>query len=276
MKYKMKKLEKLLYRKNSIEKTMPIHAQQLKVLSKLITELKKDKKNLKKQIEVYDLEKQLNDVIVTLKLEQREYNHYLLPQIEEEKTSQDNINFDSLKKITKQIHKNQFFNNFDVLPANVEIVEINNSLAEHIKILEKLEKQLAEFKSGDTLEMARVEKELFDTNLNLLGNKIRLEKRIEYYNNQFLPKYKKELKEAKKYLGEYLAKAKEISTLNIDHKLTFLLSEYDKHKKEDEKLWLFYTALKQRVDSILVELKENTMLGKTKDKKMTKLLSPVI
>ena len=272
----MKKLEKLLYRKNSIEKTMPIHAQQLKVLSKLITELKKDKKNLKKQIEDYDLEKQLNDVIVTLKLEQREYNHYLLPQIEEEKTSQDNINFDSLEKITKQIHKNQFFNNFDVLPANVEIVEINNSLAEHIKILEKLEKQLAEFKSGDALEMARIEKDLFDTNLNLLGNKIRLEKRIEYYNNQFLPKYKKELKEAKKYLGEYLAKAKEISTLNIDHKLTFLLSEYDKHKKEDEKLWLFYTALKQRVDSILVELKENTMLGKTKDKKMTKLLTPVI
>ena len=62
------------------------------------------------------VEKQLNDVIVTLKLEQREYNHYLLPQIEEEKTSQDNINFDSLEKITKQIHKKKGTKPKDVNP----------------------------------------------------------------------------------------------------------------------------------------------------------------
>ena len=63
--------------------------------------------------------------------------------------------------------------------------------------------------------------------------------------------------EADKNLESLLERAKEIIKLGIDIKLKFLLDEYEKNKKDREKVWLFYTALKSRLNKIGVEMMKN-------------------
>ena len=47
-------------------------------------------------------------------------------------------------------------------------------------------------------------------------------------------------------------------------RLTMLLSEYEKHKEEEENLWLFFTALKTRLKNIKEELIQQPQKPKLK------------
>ena len=85
----------------------------------------------------------------------------------------------------------------------------------------------------------------------------RLNERKEYYLKTFLPKYKIELAEAKEKLDYYLEIAKEVASLNVDYRMKFLLDEYEKHKNEEENLWLFFTALKTRLKNVQEELQKS-------------------
>ena len=58
---------------------------------------------------------------------------------------------------------------------------------------------------------------------------------------------------------------KKIINLGIDPSLQFLLIEYEKHKEEKDKLWLFYMALKKRLLEIQNYISENKKQFKLKD-----------
>ena len=105
---------------------------------------------------------------------------------------------------------------------------------------------------------------MFDSINHIQTLRKRLNERKEYYVDTFLPKYKIELAEAKSRLKKYLEMAEEVVKLNIDYRMKFLLDEYDKHKKEEENLWLFYTALKTRLKNIQEELLKSDIKPKIK------------
>ena len=65
------------------------------------------------------------------------------------------------------------------------------------------------------------------------------------------------MEEADKNLELMLERAREIVKLNIDIKLNFLLVEYEKNKGDREKVWLFYTALKARLNRVAKEMRRN-------------------
>jgi hypothetical protein len=285
---KTQELEKLLYRKHSCETLMPIWSKGITIYTSYIDMMKikinddkvSEEEKLKAQLEIYDNESKLKNFITQFKLTQREFKHFILPKIEELATKEDkeNIDFDSINEIVKQTAKNEIYNSYEIQPENIELIEVNTLLNSHIKILEQYGEQLKLKLDNekDLYKISKMQKELFDINLNLINNKKRLGDRLDYYENQFYPQFIKDMKEAEIFLPKYLKKASQIVELNIDKKLHFLLDEYEKHKEDEEKLWLFYTALKQRVESILKELADNTLLGKTKDKKIIKLLQPII
>tara|TARA_R110002020_G_scaffold44348_2_gene127990 strand:+ start:4588 stop:5508 length:921 start_codon:yes stop_codon:yes gene_type:complete len=285
-----KELERLLYRKHSCETLLPIWSKgitlytsyidmlNVKIESKKTAEIDKHKY----QVEIYNNRLALDNLITQFKLTQREYKHFLLPKIEKLASEKEKkkLNFDAIDEVCKTAAQNKIFATKKPNPANVELVEVNQLLDKHVTILEKyskeLQKQLEVEK--DLFKISQYQKEMFDISLALTVNSKRLENRIDYYENQFLPAFKSDMAECKKLLPKYLERAKEFIEINIDPKLKFLLDEHSNHKKDEEQLWLFYTALRERVDSIIKELSVNYKIdfkNSKQKKKFERLLTPL-
>ena len=65
------------------------------------------------------------------------------------------------------------------------------------------------------------------------------------------------MKEADERLEEMLSIGHKMVKFGIDPKLTFMLQEYENHKEDEEKVWLFYTALKSRLKSIAKAMRKD-------------------
>jgi hypothetical protein len=102
--------------------------------------------------------------------------------------------------------------------------------------------------------MCKLEKEMFDNDIHIQTLKKRLANREEYYYNQFMPVYTIELAEAKEKLEAYYERGCKIAEKQIDPQLPFILQRYEDHRYEDEKIWLYFGALKSRVNGIIDEI----------------------
>jgi len=272
----MNKLEKLLYRKASTEKLMMIWSKGIKMYTDYLkscqsidngegyTELQRTeaRKN------IHEAEIPLKHYITSFKFAQREYDNHILPEIEKLTTEEERkgIEFMDVMKKYDELAEIEIFSNHSTKPANVELIEVNKSIETHIKLLEDLIKVSTDklSTSKDEHEKAKLNLDIFKYNLHLVSNKKRLQERVDYYKNQFLPKYEKDMVEADKYLDIMLQRASDIVKSGIDIPLGFMLTEYEKHKEEKEKVWLFYTALKSRLKKISKEMHRNK--GKFKGK----------
>lgn len=277
----MEQLEQLkgtLYRKHSLEHTMNVLKKGGVVYSNYLAQIKKrlSDKNIT-AFEKAKLEKEFDantwicrNFIQSFKECEREYNYHILPTVEEmleqlqlDKSSEQFINCNEL---AEELASQEIYGKTVPEPENVENLQIIGNYEKNIDITKRIIKGLNVRipKCKDELDKAQMERELFDSNLQLIAMEKRLSVRKEYYYNVFLPKFNVEFEQAKIYLLPYLDRAKEFVRLGIDPKLTHLLNEYEKHKTEDEKLWLFFTALKTRVDQIIeyVELNPDLNEGK--------------
>jgi hypothetical protein len=258
------KLEKLLYRKNVLEYTLRQYEKGAQVYSEYCELLKskiKDKddsfENIKYKKELIDNKIHAANYITSYKNSLAEYKDYLIPEIEQEKTKNDNeIEFLDFEKNTKDLAEYELFGKTTPKAPNVEIPNIIKDIEDHIELLTELKhsiyKKLKTTK--DDYEIANLKIQMYNTINHEKTLRKRLNERNEYYFETFLPKYEVELEQAKNVLPLYIDIAKEIIDLGIDHRLTMLLSEYEKHKEEEENLWLFFTALKTRLKNIKEEL----------------------
>lgn len=268
------KLEKLLYRKNVLEYTLRKYEKGAQVYSeycKLLKDKIKDDdasfENLKYKKELIDNKIHAANYITSYKNSLAEYKDYLIPEIEQEKKETDNkIEFKDFEKNTKDLAEYEIFGKTTPKPPNVEIPNIINDIEEHIDLLRELKLSILDKlkTTKNDYEIANLKIQMFNT-INHEKTLIkRLNERSEYYFETFLPKYEIELKQAKKVLPLYIEIANEIIDLGIDHRLTMLLSEYEKHKEEEENLWLFFTALKTRLKNIKEELMQQPQKPKLK------------
>ena len=83
--------------------------------------------------------------------------------------------------------------------------------------------------------------------------------------------FNEELKEAKEKIESYYNRGLEMQKSGVDPALGFLLEKYEEKKSDDESLWLFYTALRNRINSIIKELKTNH----SNNKKLVHLTRPI-
>jgi hypothetical protein len=265
----MDKLEKLLYRKESTIRLMNIWSKGIKMYSEYIKEcnvILKNKKSSKLQKiqcekDIHESEIPLKHYITSFKQAKMEYENYIIPEIEKlvSEDEKDKIEFKDAEKIAKELAHIEIFGSHSKQPDNVELIKVNQDIEKHINLLENLLHSLQE-KINSTesdYEKAKLNLEMFQTNLKIVTNQKRLQERLDYYVNHFKPVYDADMKEAEKYLELYLERARDIIKLGVDIKLGFLLQEYEKNKEDQEKVWLFYTALKSRIKKISKEMRRN-------------------
>jgi hypothetical protein len=265
----MNKLEKLLYRKESTIKLMGIWSKGIEIYAAYIAACKvlsedKSKTELERaeaMKDIHEAEVPYKHYITSWKLAEREHDHHILPEIEKIATKEEQmgIEFDDTKKLAAELAHIEIFGTHSKKPDNVELIEVNQDLEVHIKLLKKLieESHALSCSTKDSFLAAKMNLQVFKLNLQLISNSKRLSERKHYYNNTFKPRFDKEMEEADKNLELMLERAREIVKLNIDIKLNFLLVEYEKNKGDREKVWLFYTALKARLNRVAKEMRRN-------------------
>lgn len=278
-----KKLEGLLYRKESIEHNLKRFERAGLVYTNYVEKLKAIKSSdpIERDIILIKIEKygwEAKEAITTFKKLKREYVYTILPSVEDVTTKlgtdKKSIQFKDIEKEAKELLSKELYLETEKMPANIEHATILSYYKDHIEILDRLidstDKALG--KESNSLAIAKMEKDIFEYVLQKENLELRLNKRTTYYETIFLPMYNKDMEECEKYFDKYMDRAKEIIKLGVDPKLQFMLSEYEKHKDDKEKLWLFYTSLRTRIDDIIVEL----MKGSRQDRKQyNHLITPI-
>jgi hypothetical protein len=264
-----KELVGLLYKKQVSESSMEKYAKGFTIYSNLCEAIKttlKDKKlsKLEKARLEAELDKSEWEARIfgtNYKSTQREYQHNLMPSIEKIASDEDkkSIKFIAYKEEADKLAKNEIFGKCVKKPANIEHPEILNSIKSLIEILENTNKGANEKLQNDLslYEKAKLQREIFDNEIHIQTLKKRLANREDYYYNQFMPVYTVELAEAKEKLDDYYQRGCEFAKNGVDPQLPFILQRYDDHRYEDEKIWLYYGALKSRVNGIMEEIQKN-------------------
>jgi hypothetical protein len=279
-----KELVGLLYKKQVSESSMEKYAKGFTIYSNLCEAIKeklKDKKlsKLEKsrlQAELDKSEWEARIFGTNYKSTQREYVHNLMPSIEKIATEEDkkSIKFIAYKEEADKLAKNEIFGKCVKYPANIEHPQIIDSIKFLIENLEATNVEIHRKLVDDELsklEMCKLEKEMFDNDIHIQTLKKRLANREEYYYNQFMPVYTVELAEAKEKLEAYYERGCKIAEKQIDPQLPFILQRYEDHRYEDEKIWLYFGALKSRVNGIIDEIKSD----KTRYKDLIHLTKPI-
>lgn len=265
----MEDLTKLLYRKKMLESAMNKSGQGADAYSNLHTAIEKElsERTDLSELEYNRLEVEKQEVglkasqhISYFKESKRLYENEIIPKIEELISEEDksSVVFIDCEKKAEALKKHELYGNTSVKPENVQHIDVIESLKKSISVFENLiDETTSKLKKSKGLEKAILERNLFDYKLEITNKTKRLNKRVDYYENQFLPIYSKDMKECDERLENYLDIAKQFVTLGIDAKLQFVLQEYEKHKEDDQSLWLFYTALKARLSSIAKNMRRN-------------------
>lgn len=211
---------------------------------------------LKLRYDRMHVERRASDYIADFKEFQKNYEDGLIGEIQQasEREEFNEIGFHYLKEQADKLAEYELYGKVTVKPANVELVEVNKQVEDYIELLQTLitetQSVLENDKALSAYDRARMEKELFEYSLHLQAQQRRLNKRLQYYYEQFLPVYNKDMEECAQKLDQYLELGKKIVELGIDPQMAIMLAEYENHKDEQEQLWLFFTALRDRLKSI--------------------------
>lgn len=275
----LEQLRGLMYRKEMLEHELNVLHEGATVYVDYCEMTKKDlKDNFHDQeiarvmkMNLHEKEWIARTFVQSYKEAKRQYEHHVIPTIEEicNKIGMDknDIKFIDLSSHAKELASSEIYGKVTPMPENVEHLAILKDYEEYIALLkadlEMTNKTIAKLKSQDNASVT-FNILAFETKRKIMNLEKRYNKRKEYYYEHFLPRYNAEMAECKKLLPKYLARAKELSKLGVDPKLHFLLEEYNAHKNDQEKLWLFYTALKIRVEQIMQFIEDNPDLHEGK------------
>lgn len=278
------KLVALLYKKEMSEKLMAKYAKSVALYSELINEIKikLENKKLSKfeksklQIELDEYEWKARSFSERFKLTRRDYQHYVIPNVDKLATEEEKkeIEFINHQKEAEKLAEYEMFGKAVKLPANIEHPFVIDNLEKNIQYVEEFINQANHVINNGVLfpyELAKLKLELFEKELHLQTLKKRLNSRNEYYIEQFLPVYKVELAEAKEKVEAYYKRGNLIAKTGIDVQLQFILDKYSEHVNDDEKLWLYYTSLKNRINGIIDVIKKD----KVQFKELQYLTDPI-
>ena len=175
------KLKKLLYRKAVLENNLEKFAQGLAVNSNLCDEIKKSLENdnlsnldrARLEVEYDKVMWEARIFATNYKTTQRDYQHNVLPIIDMETTEEEkkSIEFKDLTQEAKELAENEIFGKAVKEPANIEHVEMIESIKNYLKLLKytskEITKKLESDKKLSKLDICRLQRELYDTDVNI-------------------------------------------------------------------------------------------------------------
>ena len=146
------KLNNLLYRKSMTFKLMGIWSKGIKMYSEYVEECKKViEKNilnddsqkylaltLKKSI--HEAEIPMKHYITSFKQAKIEYENYIIPEIEKLVTDKEKetIEFKDAEKLADELSNIEIYGSHSKQPDNVEIIQVNEDIKQHIGLLKSL------------------------------------------------------------------------------------------------------------------------------------------
>ena len=156
-----------------------------------------------------------------------------------------------LEKEANEMAEIELFGDVKYEPENIEHTKVINSIKELIQINKNIVTYAEKEETTDGLEKAMLDIEIFKAKLQIMSLEKRLAERLEYHD-QFMKVYVEDMKDCDANFNNYMERAKALTGINP--MLTGLIMEYDKHKDDDEKLWLFFTTLKAKVNETITQM----------------------
>jgi chaperonin cofactor prefoldin len=245
-------LQGLLYRKEVAELHIEVLEQGIKTYTDFIDWVDKQENFFEfNQCLAFEYKAKAQELSVQHKNTIASYNECAqrIKNIMEKDPTITDIVFQDLKSRAEKMAENEIYGSVGDIPANVEQPKIIDEIKEYISLKEAAIAELEESESAVSSVLA------FEYKRHIMTLQKRLNERLKYYNEVFLPIYEKDMKECRRYLDKYMERAKVFADSKIDIHLGVMLTEYKKHKHEKENLWLFYTVLRDRVDKCIEHLK---------------------
>lgn len=193
----------------------------------------------------------------------KQYNNYYGFGLDSElkdtlsKKEYSKLEWESWKEEAEKMAERDLYGEVVFVAENIELPKIISRIQEKIDALEgfvSMTRSAIENYGDKDLEYYRLVNELFDAETHLITLTKRLRKRQDYYVNQFMPVYEKDMKECAEYLDTYLQYTSMVIEYNIDPQIKYMIDHYEEIKGIEEEKWLFFTALRERLKSIAKEL----------------------
>jgi hypothetical protein len=255
-------LKRYLYQKEVLEHHLVMLEEGLKVYTDLISELQAQSNlgviTVKDKVLLMETKNKAQELAVQLRntISSYESLKYKMGKLYENYSfNEKDAQFNSTKENASRLAENEIYGSIDTLPANIEQTKVMQDLREFISLKEK---ELAHYElQSDPVSAVKV----FEIKRQLITLQKRLDNRIRYHNEVFLPMYNADMNECRRYLKEYIARGKKFAESGIDLVVGEAIKQYEKgHKNDKESLWLFYTSLRNRVDAAIVEMKKQPNL----------------
>ncbi len=222
------------------------------------------------RVELFELETKLKDLHAELMTNENGFS-YVKKRIKslagDKFTEADYIFFE---KNAKKDLDSKFFEEAKFMPENIELPKSIRTHEESISLREARLNELVNQGSRTTKE----EIEAFELRQQLISLKHVHKFRLDNYNNVFLPKYKKDMEERKKYLDIYLGRAKVFNNYKVDPALIILLQKRKENSNDKRYEREFWTTLKKRVDEVSESLKKDE--ANLKNSPLRKHVNPII
>lgn len=191
------------------------------------------------------------------------YQNWIPAEIENiaNETEKKGVEFVNAQKDADELAKREIYGIVSTKGDNVELPEILKNIEESLNnitdYIQAIELELKNNQSLTELEKAELNYKL----TRLITHKITLTqrygKRKDYYENQFLPRFREDMKRKHERFETYLKNAQEFVDSGIDLELKYMLSEREKHKDDDEHEWLFFIALETRLQGIALHVRRH-------------------
>ena len=250
-----KSLEGLLYRKEVCEGYNERLTAGLEAYTERYDEIKEASEPSLK-VEAFELENKITQLSTEHELNLKAYNFIeskiedLLEGSEEEKY--DPKEFEELKAKAKKIAQHELYRKCAYEPANVELPEM---IHQYQLAMDVHKARIKELENKEKLS-SKEAVELYEEKTTLYALENIHARRVDKYNNEFKPRYQKDMKQYHKYFERYMNRATIISKMNVDPFLTDMLTQYNKNKTEKKYIWKFWTTLRDRIDKICIDIQE--------------------
>jgi hypothetical protein len=278
----MTEVEKLIYRKKSLQFWLSQKGKLLDLYKKIGTLAEEEVANLKDteinklyhlklQEDILNYKQKFSNLAVEHKNLYLEYSEIVVPKLtklahEKQLTESELKDFYDNTMLPEQqaeeLLNDAKYKEIDILPEKIEHLSILEKLHAHIDVLQKLftcyKEEIALLPDGeDDLKKTLMIKDALECQQKINILKQRYKQRKDYFENHFLPQHEATMGKFEKYMPIYLEFAKLLVKYDIDTQIGMVLIEYENVKKDVEFGYQTFLALRDRLKRVAKEMRSN-------------------
>jgi hypothetical protein len=278
----MTEVEKLIYRKKSLQFWLSEKGKLLDLYKKIGTLAEEEVANLKDteinklyhlklQEDIINYKQKFSNLAVEHKNLYLEFSEIVVPKLtklahEKQLTESELKDFyDNTMLPEQQVEEllnDAKYKEIDILPEKIEHLSILEKLHAHIDVLQKLftcyKEEIALFPDGeDELKKTLMIKDALECQQKINILKQRYKQRKDYFENHFLPQHNVTVGKFEKLMPTYLEFAKLLVKHDIDTQIGMVLIEYERVKEDVEVGYQTFLALRERLKRVAKEMRKN-------------------